>query len=108
VIIVQNPGNPSRPTVLLFDPLGGTPEKRRLVRRVLQMTGIYLAPVIGDLSTWVQVDGFTCGSWMVAAAETITSGVETGAPLTDIKKALRALAAGMKDRHTGNLKKFGR
>lgn len=72
------------------------------------MTGIYLTPLLEDLSIPVQNDGFTCGSWMVAAAEAITMGLENGVQLKDIRKALAALAAVMKERHEENLRKSGR
>lgn len=108
LVIVQNPARRSQPTIYFFDSLGNDDQKIKLIKLMLQMTGVYTrVDTIHELSRWVQEDGYTCGTWMVQAATTIVKYLIKGATPKEIDEALYELRKSIQALHEEALAKRG-
>jgi len=107
MIIEQNYGDPSAPTVFFFDSLGSNAGKINTIKKIIQDTQFFQNPNIIDLSSpdLIQKDGTTCGTWMLEAIKAITQsriiGIQNNGMREFINKELTKV--NMQTQHLINL-----
>ncbi|HVT13308.1 MAG TPA: DUF4157 domain-containing protein [Fimbriimonadaceae bacterium] len=74
LVIEQNPDRRSAPRCYYFNSMGADQSEVNLIESIVQASNIYTNTVVHNLTVdALQEDGVTCGSWALAAAQTIVN-----------------------------------